>query len=83
VLLLEIGLTVVAWRKGWGARALLPMGIGLVIAFLTGMALTLAGLDVASVRLLAFALDIAVIVAQVAMIRIRPGLESNEPAPAG
>lgn len=38
MLLFEIWLTVVAWRKGWRMYALLPLGIGMIVAFLVGMA---------------------------------------------
>ena len=34
---LESGLTIVAWWKGWGARALLPAVIGFDAAFLLGL----------------------------------------------
>ena len=38
LLILEIAAIVAVWRKGWGARALIPLGIGLVIGFMMGLA---------------------------------------------
>ena len=36
LLIIEIILTVAAWRNGWKAWALVPMGIPLVIGFIVG-----------------------------------------------
>jgi hypothetical protein len=50
VLILEIVLTVVAWRKGWRGWALLPIGILLLMGFSTGVLLGAAGYSEAQIR---------------------------------
>ena len=40
---LEILLTAVAYRRGWKTKALLPLGMSLVVAFLMGIALGAGG----------------------------------------
>ena len=37
ILLLEIGLTIVAWNRGWRGWALLPMVLGYTGAFVVGL----------------------------------------------
>ena len=37
LLIIEILLTVSAWKKGWRAKALLPLGIGVFVAFVAGI----------------------------------------------
>ena len=39
LLIAEIILTIIAWRKGWKARALLPMTIALGFGIIIGLAL--------------------------------------------
>jgi uncharacterized membrane protein YfcA len=41
--LIEVCLTIAAWRKGWGAKALIPFGVGMVVAMLLGAAVGLSG----------------------------------------
>ena len=48
-LILEIVLTVVAWRKGWGWKALIPMGITGSIAFGSGFVIGLLGGEVMTI----------------------------------
>ena len=43
LLILEIALTVAAWRKGWRFRALVPLASAWVISFLMGASVGLAG----------------------------------------
>ena len=43
LLILEIILTVVAWRKGWKAYALLPFGITFLFGFLMALAVQSSG----------------------------------------
>jgi uncharacterized membrane protein YfcA len=42
-MILEIILTIVAWRKGWRWLALLPMGVGGGIGALIGLGIGLSG----------------------------------------
>lgn len=43
LLILEIILTIVAWNRGWGAKALIPIGASLVIGFAIGFFIGLGG----------------------------------------
>jgi hypothetical protein len=43
LLIIEIILTVAAWRKGWKAWALLPVGIAMTVGFITGIAISVDG----------------------------------------
>src|SRR5690349_16993695 len=63
LLLVEIFLTAKAWRKGWGARALWPMGVNLIIGFLVGLVAGLSGSppSLASILPYAAALDLTAI----------------------
>jgi hypothetical protein len=45
MMLIQIGLTVTAWRKGWGPKSLVPLGIVVGVAFLTGISLTFSGIS--------------------------------------
>lgn len=71
-LIIEIILTVTAWRKGWRGWALLPMGIVLGIAFVIGVAIEASGGSVENVFGVAFMLDILGIVALIIMTAKAP-----------
>ncbi len=62
-LLIEIGLTCKAWKKGWKGWALAPMVIGFVCAFLLGMAIGANGGDPESAMGIGLLIDLSVIVA--------------------
>ena len=47
--ILEIVLTVKAWKQGWGAKALIPMATGIVVGILMAFAATAAGAGPAGV----------------------------------
>ena len=66
-LIVEIGLVIWAWKRGWGRRALLPIAIGLPIVFLMGLSLETAEEFERMIGILLF-LDVAVIVSLIAMI---------------
>jgi hypothetical protein len=61
LLLLEIGLTVAAWHKGWRGRALLPLGVLVGVALLIGAAVGASGGSVHQARPVLFLLDLACI----------------------
>ena len=65
LLIVEIALTIAAWRRGWGPRALLAPGIAALTAFLTGVAVGLSGGSAERVEPLWLLLDLALIVALV------------------
>jgi len=63
MLLLEIILLVRAWKKGWGAKALLPMAAGLGLMLVIGIALGAGGATEVKITPLGFMVDLGVIAA--------------------
>jgi hypothetical protein len=60
--MIELILTIVAWRKGWGALALLPMAVGVTIGVLAaGMSNSIVPAAIAD--MLIYGVLIAMIVA--------------------
>ena len=72
LLLAEIILTIVAWRKGWRIRALLPLGIVGGIGMLWGVGISASGGEVGSVIGLFLLLDLICIGALVRMAIYAP-----------
>ena len=64
MLIVEIILTVVAWKKGWNTLALLPLSASLFIGFFVGASGLLEVMDLGDL----FAVDIACVGVLVAMI---------------
>ena len=67
LLIAEILLTIAAWKKGWGARAILPMGIVLVLAFIVGFLGGAAGASEGTILGLCLTLDLVGITALIIM----------------
>lgn len=72
MLILEIALTIWAWRKGWGAKSLLPAVIIFGFAFLVGVFIAGANGDVEAVRPMFIVLDLALIGILIYMIAKPP-----------
>lgn len=70
--ILEIVLAVVAWRRGWGVRALLPLVGALAVGFMAGGVVRDSGGSVSEIRGLAFLADVAAVIALGAMTLYRP-----------
>jgi hypothetical protein len=68
LLILEIGLTVAAWRRGWKVRALLPLGIGFGIGFLGGLIMGVSGASEESIFAVGLVGDLICIGALIGMI---------------
>jgi len=68
LLMLEIGLTIAAWKRGWKGWALLPMVIGFGAAFMTGLFMGAAGASDGEAFGVGVIFDIACIGALVAMV---------------
>ena len=86
LLLLEVGLTVAAWKKGWGAKALLPVGATLVLGLLFGVAIGLGGGTIEAAAPVALLSDVAAIGILIAMVRRVPNSQpvlAGTPAVAG
>ena len=58
--IVEIVLTVAAWRKGWGARALLPLGCSLSFAFILGLIVGATGSSVITAQLITVGVDLVI-----------------------
>lgn len=69
LLIVEIILTVVAWRKGWRWWALLPVGVAQIVAFVSGFVIAASGGDVEKSIGFFLIYDLLLIIAQVVMIR--------------
>lgn len=77
MLLLQIIFTVLAWRKGWRARALLPMGLLFLLAFIVGAATASSGGSIEDIQGLLIFLDLVGLVALIVMSMKAPS-ESHE-----
>ena len=67
-LIVEIVLAIVAWRRGWKAWALLPLGAGVVLAFIVGFIIGLSD-EGDDFPVEAFAIfDLVIIVVMIIMI---------------
>jgi hypothetical protein len=71
-MLLEIVLTVLAWRKGWGARALLPFVYAFLGLFALGFLTGAAGIPFQTVKPFTILGDIGVVIALACMVRRGP-----------
>lgn len=68
MLFIEIALTVAAWRRGWRARALWPLGIGMGIGFVVGAALSASGSRVEQLPPALLLFDVACIAVLIGMV---------------
>jgi hypothetical protein len=80
LLILEIWLTVKAWRNGWRGWALLPMGAVMGIAFLIGMAVGAAGGSVKEAYPVVLLIELTGVGALIRMA-IRPPRPAQQPVP--
>lgn len=76
--LIEVGLTIAAWRNGWGKRALLPLAIGGGIAFILGFMAGLARADVHAAAPLFAVFDLACIATLAVMAKVGPADATEE-----
>lgn len=58
LLIIEIFLTVAAWRNGWRALALLPLGVTVLFGFLLGAAVQASGGSIQAAYPVAFLADL-------------------------
>jgi uncharacterized membrane protein YfcA len=80
LLIVEIILTVAAWRRGWRARALLPIAVCLLLAFVFGAVIGASGGSMDSVVGVAFLLDLTAIVTLAVMVARPRTAEPEEQA---
>lgn len=78
ILILEIILTIVAWKRGWKWLSLLPIGIGLLIGFLIGMGMAnSSGSEISTVGLI-LDLIIVAILAVMCIVKKNPKESENK-----
>lgn len=70
ILMIEILMTVNAWKRGWKAWALMPIIIGVMTAFLVGVSMAEAG-DDGSFMALGLMVDLGIITSLGVMIASR------------
>jgi uncharacterized membrane protein YfcA len=88
ILIIEIILTIIAWRRGWKWRSLLPLMVGFVIAFILGSVLGLMfGGIPPIINIVGFLIDLVIIIFLVVMIAEAPKekmkIEKNENSISG
>lgn len=67
MIIIEIILTIFAWRNGWKWLSLIPMGSAILIGFFIGLGAGMSGGDSSSLVGL-FMFDIAAIIALIVMV---------------
>ena len=78
ILVLEIMLTISAWRKGWKGWALLPIGICMSIGFLLGMTTGASGGNIEDVMPLCILIELATLISLIALSIKAPRLKHCE-----
>ena len=82
MLVVNICLTVRAWRKGWKARALLPMAIGYVLAFLVGAVMADSHAPWLARIIFAIVIEIGMVGSLIALGRNGPSRKTRSEPPA-
>jgi hypothetical protein len=77
MLIIQISLTVSAWRKGWKGWALLPMAIELTLAFIVGAAVGASGGSVEDLWGPFFLVDLLTVAALITMACRAPRKEAQ------
>lgn len=72
-MIVELIVTILAWRKGWRWRVLLPWGVAVVSAILLGAGVAASGGEAEDVRGLAVLLELGMLGALVFMACRAPG----------
>jgi len=72
LLILEIALTIAAWRRGWRFRALIPVASVMAISFFIGAAVGMAGGSVGSIAPLLLVLELIGIAVLIALANRTP-----------
>jgi hypothetical protein len=77
ILILEIVLTIFAWRNGWRWYSLMPVGFSSLLAFTAGFAIGASGGSTANIGWVVI-FDIAAIIALIVMISKKPKSSSTK-----
>jgi hypothetical protein len=81
-------MTAVAWKKGWGPKALLPMVIGLGLAFIIGFTAGLSGGSPRDIAAPLVLVDLGMLISLIVMVSRKPAKsettkEVEQPAAQG
>lgn len=71
MLILQIILTIIAWRNGWKWKSLLPVGILFCVAFLIGYFVGVSGGDLSQIGSI-YILDIISVIILLVMVIFHP-----------
>jgi hypothetical protein len=77
LLIIEIWLTVAAWKKGWKAKALIPGAVLLAVALMIGLSAGASGADTTGMSLMCLPLDVLYIIVLAIMARKAPAESPN------
>ena len=88
MLIIQIVMTAVAWKKGWGPKALLPMVIGLGLAFIIGFTAGLSGGSPRDIAAPLVLVDLGMLISLIVMVSRKPATsgstkEVEQPAAKG
>lgn len=84
LLILQIWLTVVAWRKGWRSRALIPVGVSLTGALVIGLAVGAGGGSFQQVAPVLVLLDLMTVAVLIGLTRRAPrSIQAEAPSREG
>ncbi len=73
--IIEIILTIFAWRNGWKWRSLIPLGIVLCIGLIAGFAIGVSGGDPSRAGWIRI-LDLGAIIALIIMVARKPEVQN-------
>ncbi|MDD5311454.1 MAG: hypothetical protein PHO26_00265 [Dehalococcoidia bacterium] len=77
---LEIILTIAAWKKGWKAWALVPLGIPVVVGFFIGLTMGFSAFSNGSAIVAGLMFDLIAVAVLIGMIA-NPRVKSESPTP--
>lgn len=79
MLIIEIILTIFAWRNGWKWLSLIPVGCALLLGLFMGMAVGASGGDINIAKGLAIFLDVSAIIALIVLVARKPKSTDETP----
>ena len=78
MLIIEIILTIFAWRNGWKWLSLIPMGISFLIGLSVGIGIGVSGGSVNTPVPILSIVDLGAIIALIVMVCKKPKSQANE-----
>ena len=77
MLIIEIILTIFAWKNGWKWLSLIPIGAALLLGLFMGIVIGASGGDITTTNGLAIFLDISAIIALIILVSRKPKSINN------